>query len=352
MNSSIKCLRIFAGVGLLLAVIAFGYFTRSPWVILPLAFIFTVSFTLGHWQSWILLSSTDGIFSVLIDQWKTFIVQLIMCGIFYLIGRGLNTFFSNENQSIVFNQSDIWALLALTVFAILGGLLVLFLEKKVNVEAFLEQTPNDEASEDDGFRVDLTPVTIDTFFEGHHHANKNHVYDDTQETVLNPNRAFVSEAQITEVEDKLNIRLPKKLRALYLHQNGGTVGHLVTPLVENPSAHNYKDWIAPFSGYDDLYTLDQLDTVYESVMDYADPEGEPEEFPTGCKRMIVIAQWYRHTLFLDYRNTDESKMDKPRIGFVDFDEYEDLRDSYWESQAHWWDDFDSFFVQLRYSEFL
>ena len=206
---------------------------------------------------------------------------------------------------------------------------------------------NDSSSTDEnsGFRVDPTPITLEAFFEDHHYSNKDNVYDDNKETVLNPKRAFVSEAQIADMETSFEICFPKKLRALYLQQNGGYVSTLVTPLVENPSLIKDEDWLMPFGGYEDLRTLEQLETFYESATHYADPEEELEDFPIGCKRMIVIAQWYRHTLFLDYRNSDE-----PRIGFTDFDSFEDLQNSYWESQAHWWDDFDTFFAQLRRSE--
>lgn len=354
MNNSITILRIITSAGLLLAVIAFGYTMRSSWVILPLALIFTVSFVFGRWQSWLLALSMDGIFSALLEQWKTFIVQLVLCGILYLTGRGLNTVFSDKTQSTVLGQTDIWALLALVLFTFVGGFLVMILEKKILAhvdDEELEQAIKDAESEikdegDDGFRVDLAPITLETFFEGHHTSNKDHVYDDTQETVVNPDRAYVSEVQIAEVEKDLDIQLPKKLRGLYLIQNGGYVGGLATPLVENPSHSKYEDWLMPFSGYDNLYTLNGFCSVYESVTEYAEPESL-EDFPKGCKRMFVIAQWYRHTLFLDYRNSEE-----PRIGFVDFDEYEDLQDDYWESQAHWWDDFDTFFAQLRHSEWL
>ncbi|MEO0862127.1 MAG: hypothetical protein AAFY65_16070, partial [Pseudomonadota bacterium] len=52
--------------------------------------------------------------------------------------------------------------------------------------------------------------------------------------------------------------------------------------------------------------------------------------------------WYRNTLFLDYRDRE-----MPRVGFVDFDCYRDLPSGAWEAEAHWWDDFDSFFADLR-----
>ena len=53
--------------------------------------------------------------------------------------------------------------------------------------------------------------------------------------------------------------------------------------------------------------------------------------------MVVLAQWYRESLVLDYNQPGE-----PRVAFMDFD------DEAWMEQAVWWQDFERFFALLRH----
>ena len=55
--------------------------------------------------------------------------------------------------------------------------------------------------------------------------------------------------------------------------------------------------------------------------------------------MIILAQWYRHTLFLDY-----GAGDTPSVGFVDFD------DTDWQAHCVRWPSFDDFYSLLRHYE--
>lgn len=204
--------------------------------------------------------------------------------------------------------------------------------------------------------IDDTPITLDNFFVGHHYSNKEHVYDDDKETVLNEELAYPSIEKINHVEKSLNIQFPEKLTQLYLKQNGGPVGGLMIPKIENPSLQE-EDWITPFSGYDDLYTLESVRTVFDSVGDYAYYPENIEMYPKNSERLIILAQWYRHTLFLDYREVGHIKADtqtssQPRVGFVDFDCYDDLQKDTWESEAFWWDNFDHFFSLLVRGEYV
>lgn len=189
--------------------------------------------------------------------------------------------------------------------------------------------------------IDHTPITLDNFFVDHHYANKENVYDESKETVLNEALAYNSPEKIQAIEAKFEIVFPHKLTEIYLKQNGGPVGSLTAPKVEYPHDDVEEDWVFPFSGYDDLYRLEDIRTVYDSVEDYAGYPEDIEMFPKNSKRLIILAQWYRHTLFLDYRNSRE-----PKLGFVDFDRFEDLQKDDWEKGAMWWKDFDTFFSQL------
>lgn len=194
--------------------------------------------------------------------------------------------------------------------------------------------------------IDDTPITLDNFFVGHHYANYKHLYDDDKESVLIEELAYPTLEKINAIEAKLEVTFPDTLIQLYLKQNGGSVGGLITPKVENPREDVEEDWIHPFSGYDDMYTLEHIRTVFESVSDYADYSEDLDMYPQNSKRLIILAQWYRETLFLDYRNATE-----PAVGFVDFDQFENLQTDEWETGAFWWKDFDTFFSRLMRGEY-
>lgn len=58
--------------------------------------------------------------------------------------------------------------------------------------------------------------------------------------------------------------------------------------------------------------------------------------------MIVLAQWYRETLFLDY-----DQPGAPRAFYTDFDRY-DVNGN--RGAIIWWKDFETFFAALRHYE--
>lgn len=62
-------------------------------------------------------------------------------------------------------------------------------------------------------------------------------------------------------------------------------------------------------------------------------------FPKDCTKTVVLAKWYRHTLFLGYNTGSE-----PSVGFVDF-EIDD-----WQNACVRWPDFAAFFSELRHFE--
>jgi hypothetical protein len=132
------------------------------------------------------------------------------------------------------------------------------------------------------------------------------------------------------------VRLPDGLRKLYLLQNGGSVLDVFSGDAADPSEEDTM----PFSGYSDLNPIDTLRTVHDAVLDYA-YEDDLDRFPKGAKQLIILAQWYRETLFLDYRDGGE-----PSVGFVDFDKVRNHSQEDWMCYAITWPDFDSFFATL------
>ncbi|MFN7164671.1 MAG: hypothetical protein ACK4P2_07615, partial [Hyphomonas sp.] len=122
------------------------------------------------------------------------------------------------------------------------------------------------------------------------------------------------------------------------------VARVCVPLETHPEPTLYAHVILPFGGSDDLVPAESLRTVWDTITDYADP-GSPEEAaapPEGAKAMIVLAQWYRETLFLDYNQSGA-----PRVGYTDFDRF-DLQGN--RDTVTWWKDFETFFAALRHYE--
>ncbi|RUS63576.1 SMI1/KNR4 family protein [Pseudorhodobacter sp. E13] len=316
-------MRIFLGLVLVLAGVGFGAAARSPVVIAPLSVIFTLSFALGRWRAWRAALQAGALLPALRAQWSTALVQVLLVVLLYLLGRGFGAM-TGLAAPAAFGSVDALALWGVAIVVLCGGAGLALLEA---------QGPVAQAAAEPAAPQAFAAVTETSFFTGHHYSN-------TANSVPDPALAFLTEAQITEAEARLGVVLPQPLRALYLRQNGGPVGGLVSPRVPNPSAE--EDWITPFSGYDDLSPLRFVRSLQSSIEDYADPQTQPEMFPAGADRMIALAQWYRETLFLDYRTGGA-----PRVGFFDFDRSEDLRDAEWQDRAVWWSDFDAFFASLR-----
>jgi hypothetical protein len=327
----LKGARLFLGLVLLLAVFGFGFTARSPLVIAPLAVLFTLSFALGRWRAWHKALLAEQVLASIKAQWSTLLVQTLLVVLLYLLGRGLGSMLGNFTPA-AFGGADGLALWGVAIVVLCGGAGIAMVEAQVSVAAPKVAAANAPL-------VGFVPVTEETFFAGHHYSNI--TKDESDESVPNPALAFVTEAQITEVEAALGVTFPPLLRRLYLRQNGGYMDGPVAPKRPNPSMAE-DDWIAPFSGYDDMTPLRFMRSLQTSIEDYADPVEQPEMFPQGAARLIILAQWYRHTLFLDYRHGDT-----PRVGFTDFDREPDLQDPKWETRAQWWPDFDSFFASLQ-----
>jgi SMI1 / KNR4 family (SUKH-1) len=183
-----------------------------------------------------------------------------------------------------------------------------------------------------------TPVTLQNFYGNIHYSHATTEGDEAQRFTPNEKSAG-SEAKIAQAEQRLGLRLPEALRALYLVQNGG--GGLATLCVPNPECvqHFLYDHITtPFSGYSDLNPLEYITTLHEAMCDYADPEAEAERFPAGCERMIILARWYEETLYLDYNQLGSAG--EPAVCFTTFEDQRLLH-------TRCWPDFAAFFAALR-----
>jgi SMI1 / KNR4 family (SUKH-1) len=344
----IPVLRLVSGLILVLSVVAAGAMARSAWLILPLAVIYTTVFILGRWKSWRLSIKSDPLSRVLANVFSTGAVQAILVTVLYLIGRGAASVFGNTANAVL-SSWDIFYCMSIAIAGISLGSIVAWKERGESVNSNLDTYGDDmntptSAAQRHEIRLLPESINLDNFFHSIHYSHG--TYEGPERiyvSIPNENSAG-SDTKITAVEKRLAIQLPEKLKALYRVQNGGSIDSLCTVKHDVTEAHWYEDLVLPFGGYDDLLPTELLRSMFDSASDYADPndESQAESFPEGCKKMIILAQWYRHTLFLDYNGSGA-----PKVGFVDFD-----HSAQWQTHCVWWDSFETFFSALRRYETL
>lgn len=318
---------LITGLLLLAGVLLAGFYGRSPWIILPLWLAFTVSFVIGRLKRWQLAIKQHGTHTLAKGIASTFISQLILVSLLYLVGLGLGTLLSGYNKLGTFGQYDwIWAF-SLGLFGAVAGLIISRLEHQVKQSANEANSKPETPFPDFPIRILKAPITPETFFH-------------SQTSEDDP--AGLSDAEITAVETRLGIKLPDGLRALYRHQNGGYLSVMcITPPDKTPP-FGIDDLLHPFSGYNDLHACTELKTVWEGFLDFADPDDKENYghlFENGTDKMVLLAQWYQESLFLDYNQAGA-----PRVGYVDFDRQN------WIEHTKWWPSFEAFFAALRLYE--
>jgi cell wall assembly regulator SMI1 len=149
-----------------------------------------------------------------------------------------------------------------------------------------------------------------------------------------------SAKQIIETEKRLDIILPSGLKKLYEYQDGGYVGELYVPK-QLICGTDVDQWRNVFSGYNEIWSLNGLETLFDSALTFLTEE-EAEEalghcpfLPKEAKRYIVFYQYYHDTLFLDYTKSHQN----PRVGVFNF-EGDD-------KEILWFESFEQFFSALR-----
>ena len=337
-RTSVLPLRLALTVVLLAYPAWLGFTGRAVWLIPAIGLVFALSYVMGKWKR----LGTPRLLSGGVAAGVAFPVQIVLVGLLYLIGRGIGSLTGREGLTPM-TETDVIVFVYWGVAMVAVGALLIRLERsKPSIEEeFARQFPELPRS---GVPVpeDTAPahrLSVETLYSSPHYSHYDNLYDEDKETTLNPEKAYLDEAQLAAIEASFGIRFPDSLRALYLRQNGGSVRDV---FVGDP-AHPDEDDLAPFSGYSDLIPATSLRTLGASIEDMADRAYEPERFPDGCDALIILAQWYGKTLFLDTRTTPM------RIGFLDFDGVEKGDD--WEARATWWPDFDAFLASLYRYEF-
>jgi len=323
-------LRLLAGLILLAGVIIAGYTGRSYWIILPFTLAYTVSFMIGRLPSWKAAVQTQGPSYILTAIAGTALTQLILVGLLYLIGFGLGALFSGHDGQRVFTPSDwIYAAVLGGIGAATGGVIA-YLENRATANDILTATNANMAATRDqhgGFGAVLfgPSVTIDTFWR------------ETSEKHMRPP---LSDNDIAAIEARLGVALPETLKALFRLQGGGLVNRVLTVIDDTPPPYTIYNTLSPFSGYERVHDGLELETVATSFLSFADPhdaENYGHLFTGGTDKMVLLAQWYLESLFLDYNQAGE-----PRVGFADFDAPN------WQDKTRWWDSFEAFFAELRH----
>jgi hypothetical protein len=331
--------RLAAGAFLVAAALGSGLLARSPWIIVPLGLVFTIAMIVGRSAGWARALKTHSAVRITAEALATLTVQLALVSTFYLMGRGVAALIGRDGASF-----ESWDWMYVAVVAAVGiGLGAVAVRRESGAgqdAAFIEHDATHPESDNNTARAEIRPlperVTPETLFAGIHYSHgrmETGAYDGT------PNeKSAGSDEKIAAAEARLGVTLPEGLRTLYRLQNGGSVKNICAPKPGIVEPRLYDDIIHPFAGYEDLYPLEMLRTVFDSTTDFADPDDpdQADQFPDGCKQLIILAQWYRVTLFLDY-----TEGTPPTVGFVDFD----LDD--WRAGVVRWNDFDAFFASLR-----
>lgn len=363
MNKTTRNLLIAFGAvtGLLLvgAVIAAGYMQRSLWSIPLLAGVFTVLYIYGKQPQWRkLIAEKPGM--VLPSFIGTYVMQAIMCGIFYLIGFGAKAVLGETGERAAFGAFDYQLASGLLLVGLILGTIVNQFTKRLyaDLSDLLNETRGqlDEAQASlaaftgagsDKPKVDIRltgePVKPHSLIDGIHYSHgkykKGGDFDGTPSA-----ESAGGDEKIANAEARLDRELPEGLKAIYRIYNGGSINDvcIVNEGVTGTDL-SFCEVLMPFLGYNDLYPLEKLYTAWESFTHFADPE-DPDDreeyedfFSHGTENMVLLAQWYRESLFLDYNEPGE-----PRIGFVDFD------DAQWWENVRYWPNFTAFFAQLRH----
>lgn len=141
MGGAIRAITALAVVGT--AVYA-GFVHRSPWIVGLLAFSFTALYIAGKLPAWRLLARTEGIGGVVRATAATLPIQVVVAGVFYLIGLGLGALIARREIAGALETFDVTLAGGLLVFGIASSALL------YTVEARADAAPAQELS--DGIR--------------------------------------------------------------------------------------------------------------------------------------------------------------------------------------------------------
>lgn len=334
-DQRVGSLRIITALAVVAAVVAAGWLHRSPWTIALATPTFTVLYALGKWNAWTAAWRAGGVRQVALALLVTLPIQAIVAGVCYLIGLGLGTLVAGDTPIAALSLVDVVFMVALLAVGVAAGAAIIRLEgtpvpspsATVATTAAVAETPE--------LFIDPAPLTLATFFQrpGYWWDNAARQALENRATPVVKQPLLARDDMITAAEDRLGVRLPETLRALYLIMNGGYVGWLYVPLKADPKPV-YDDWRGAFSiDYSSLAPLEQLRTVADHYADFTD---DPDEIPADADHLIVLQARYGDMTLLDY-----SRGPQPRVLIVDYDRADE------QPVDIAFEDFDAFFAALR-----
>lgn len=357
-------LRIVSGLALLAAAAFAGWHARPPLAIAALVTVFAASFVVGRRTTWSATTGKPAPWPSLPSLLPTIAIQGILVGVLYLLGAGLAAVSGRLWMLQPPSPVDVLAPLGLGLVCAAMATLAARIDRMqrladngtdlgprrpANGEVtaprnvltgtmMSDSTSTEDSSLPAEIRLLPEPVTPETFYCGIHFSHGHYGEDGFDGTATEASAG--SDEKIRAAEARLGVVLPEGLRRLYRVQNGGSLSQMCIPRPGVTMPRRYDDILTPFSGYNDLYPTETLTTAWDSFLAFADPEDRDTYgslFTGGTERMVVLAQWYRESLVLDYNQPGE-----PRVAFMDFD------DEAWMEQAVWWQDFEHFFALLRH----
>ena len=324
-------LRIITALTIVAALIAAGWLHRSPWTVVLATPTFTALYALGKWNAWRAAWHAGGVRQVALALLVTLPIQAIVAGVCYLIGLGLGTLFAGNQPIAALSLADIVGMVVLLAAGLAAGVAIIRMEgtppSSVTTVAAMAETPE--------LVIDPTPLTLDTFFKspGYWWDNAARQALQNRGTPVVKQPLLAGEDTIVAAEERLGVRLPETLRALYRIMNGGYVGWLYVPLKADPKPV-YDDWRGAFSiDYSCLVPLERLRTVAEHYADFTD---DPDEIPSDADNLIVLQARYGDMTLLDY-----SRGPQPRVLIADYDRLDE------EPVDIAFENFDIFFAALR-----
>lgn len=111
-------LRVAGALALLIGAVMFGYLHRSLWSIALMGLVFTAGYIAGKWPLWKAMSIEHGIVHSIVKLPPTFLVQIIMVGVLYIIGYGLGALFGSAGGRVPLSAQDFIAAGCLLVFSL------------------------------------------------------------------------------------------------------------------------------------------------------------------------------------------------------------------------------------------
>jgi hypothetical protein len=341
--------RLVIGVGLVLFAGAFGYLHRSPLSLPFLILGFTAAYIGGKSRAWRAALAQEAGRTLFRQVVAAALAQVVLVGLLYLAGFGLGALTRGGVSLHAWSPFDAVLPLAVGMGATGVAFVLQRFEREQSVADLMREFgPVDRvgsgpagaanpSAADAEVRLLGAPVTVETFYSGVHFSHGGDPPGGGLASAPDA-RSAGGDPKVDSAEARLGVVLPAGLRALYRIQNGGGVTGLCVPKVPETEVRLFEDILTPFGGYEALNPTESLRSIFVAVSDYAnaDDPDDAHQYPPECHRMIVLAQWYRETLFLDYRLPGP-----PRVGHFDLDRGWD------EALVHWWPNFETFFGSLR-----